>query len=121
MKKVLLPALLLLSSVCLYAQDEDITTVTLPQIGAGPALLIFVSEYGGDSAFPDLPGVLNDKPPMLNTVRKLGFEDVTVLENPGRDEMKRAMSDVLRCRTETRVGDRYDYDGFRCVLEAGNP
>lgn len=90
-------------------QADDIPTVTLPQIGAGPALLIFVSDY--TDAFPPLPGVLKDKPAILATVKQLGFTDLTVLENPKKDAMKKAMSDFGRAAAKTSKASFFYFSG----------
>lgn len=92
-------------------QADDIPTFTLPQIGAGPALLIFVSDYGGRSAFADLPGVKKDRAAMLGTVEKLGFKDVTVVENPTLDQMKGAMSDFGNTAAKSTKASFFYFSG----------
>lgn len=110
--KAILFLCVLASALTLRAQQtDDIPTVTLPQIGTGPALLIFVSEYSPDSSFPPLPGVMKDKPAMVATVQKLGFTDITVLENPTRLEMDNAMTDFGRAAAKTPKASFFYFSG----------
>jgi sulfatase modifying factor 1 len=109
MKTILVLGVLAITFALRAQQSDDIPTVTLPQIGAGPALLLFVSDY--TDAFPPLPGVLKDKPAILSTVKQLGFTDVTVLENPAKEAMKTAMSDFGRAAAKSPKASFFYFSG----------
>lgn len=83
--------------ICPIGAEDDLNVTTLHDTGAGPALLVGVSEYvpgpGERSAFGDLPGVMKDLEIMSETLQKLGWpkEKVTILPNPNRSQMQAAM------------------------------
>lgn len=85
--------LFLLWDVCLRAQDSlNIPIRTLPEVGYGPALLVGVKDYDArGSAFDPLPGIEKDLNAIEATVRKLGWTDVTVLQDPTLEQLRAAV------------------------------
>jgi hypothetical protein len=85
--------LFLVSGVYVSAQDaSSIPIRTLPEVGYGPALLVGVEDYDArGSAFDPLPGIGKDLSSIEGTVRKLGWQDVTVLRNPSLEQLRTAV------------------------------
>lgn len=109
---------------------DDLPTATLPQLGAGPALIITVDAYHPGSAFPALPGIQNDGAAVKDTLLKLGFlpENITVLNNPTAQELREAMDTFGEKAAHSRkvsflyfTGHGVLYDGKNYLVPAKTP
>ena len=102
--------------------SDDLPLATLPQLGAGPALIIAVDAYGGDSAFADLPGIRQDREAVKGTLLRLGFReaDITVLINPGLEEMYSAMNRFGELAAATRKASFLYFTGHGVLLDGKN-
>lgn len=121
-----LPALLHL--VCCFAfpvraqVPDDLPTFTLPEIGAGPALIIAVDKYDGGSAFSDLPGIEQDATAVKATLMRLGFAEaaIRVLRNPSQQEMRSAMDSFGEEAAASSKASFFYFTGHGVLMDGKN-
>ena len=116
-------ALALAGALALHAQaPDDLPLATLPDVGAGPALIIAVDKYGGNSAFDDLPGIEHDWKGVKATLLKLGYQekDITVAVNPTQEEMVGAMNRFGELASATRRASFFYFSGHGVLRDGKN-
>jgi formylglycine-generating enzyme required for sulfatase activity len=104
-------------SVAIAQEPSAIPTRTLSQVGTGPALLIGVGDYDGSgSVFDRLEGIGKDLEAIEGTVRKLGWTDVTVLQDPTQAQLREAV-DRFGPKAQASSGASFFYYSGHGVLQ----
>ena len=95
---------------------------TLPALGAGPALIIAVDKYGGDSAFADLPGITHDWLAVKGTARKLGLEEreISVVVKRTKGQLLDAMNRFGRAAALSKKVSFLYYTGHGVLVDGQN-
>ena len=115
--KTLVVLLLLLAPVVV----AQIPSRTLLEVGHGPVLLIGVKDYDRvGSAFDPLPGISEDLKRMEATVRTLGFTDITVLKDPSREVMLKAMNAFGKRLSNSEKTSLFYYSGHGVLQDKLN-